>query len=308
MDSETKPSMIMKNTTAGIQCAGPRTLQPLSLIVTLLWGTVPGAGAATLVVPPGHDAVDGSAMYANEPPPPAGGRCQELYEAADFAAMIPKAGVIVKLALRPDRIVNAPRTVTLQNYQLRLSTTQRKPGGLSARFDDNLGPDATLVYSGDITWTTDGSGPANGPRAFDYVVDFQQPFVYNPKKGNLLVEWRVGNSPAGRPAFDAAMHSDGRTRLLWGNAINASAMEFSNAGRAVRQLTVESLQLAAWGQADSMSLQVTGPAAWSGRVQRSTDLETWTDWFSLIFEAAPFETNDVSAATAPQQFYRVVMP
>ncbi len=262
--------------------------------------------AATLVLPPDCAGVDGNSMYANTAPPATGGRCQELYTASCFAGV--KAGVVVRMACRPDRTVTAPRTVVLRGYELRLSTTQRAPGGLSSRFDDNLGPDATLVFSGDITWNTDGSGAAAGPRGFDYVVNFQHPFVYDPTKGNLLLEWRVADSPQGQPAFDAQLHSDARIRLLWGNSSTAAVANFSNEGVAVRQLTVEPLKLAIRLETNAVDLVVTGPPGWNGLVQRSSDLETWADWFGLTFETTPCQTNDLSAVAPQGQFYRLLMP
>ena len=45
------------------------------------------------------------------------------------------------------------------------------------------------MYSGPIRWETDGAGPPEGPRGFDYVVDFQDAFPYDPSGGrSLLVE------------------------------------------------------------------------------------------------------------------------
>jgi hypothetical protein len=277
-------------------------------VLALLCLAGSGVGAATLVVPPNFDAADGSDMYADTPPPSSGCRFQEVYTAAYFTNTMSQPALLVRMACRPDRTVTTPREVVLLNYELRFSTTQRGPGSLSSRFDDNLGADTTLVFSGDLTWSTLGAGPAQGPRAFDYVVPFQHPFMYDPSKGNLLVDWRVGNSPQGRPAFDAHLFSDGKTRLCYGASANASTAIFSNAGLAIRQLTVEPLALTIQRGSESVNLTVTGPAGWSGRVQRSPDLTTWTDWFGLTFEAAPYQTNDLSAAAEPQQFYRLAMP
>jgi len=276
----------------------------LTLTILGLAGSV--VEAATLVLPPDCEGADANSMYANTAPPAAGGRCQELYAASYFAGV--NAGVIIRMACRPDRLVTASRTVELRGYELRLSTTKRGPGGLSSRFDDNLGPDTTLVFTGDVVWTTDGDDAADGPREFDYVVPFQRLFLYDPSKGNLLVEWRVASSPAGHPAFDAQLHGDARVRLLWGNSSADVVADFSNAGMAVRQFTLEPLALAIRPEADAVSLVVTGPPGWSGIVQRSSDLETWTDWFGLTFAATPYQTNDLSAATPPRQFYRVTMP
>ncbi|MHC1767340.1 MAG: hypothetical protein AB9869_24195 [Verrucomicrobiia bacterium] len=298
----------MKNLTAGKRCAAVRSLRPLCLMLTILGLAESGGEAATLVVPLDFAAVDGNDLYADTPPPTSGCRVQEVYTAAYFTNMMSRPGVLVQMACRPDRLVTTPRTVVLRAYELRLSTTQRGPGSLSSRFDDNLGADTTLVFSGDLTWSTQGAGPSLGPRPSDYVIPFQYPFVYDPSQGNLLVEWRVGDSPEGRPAFDAHLFADGKIRLRYGASATASTSTFSNAGLAIRELTVEPLELAIWPDADAVNLVVTGPPGWSGRVQHSSDLETWTDWFDLTFEAAPYQTNDLSAATPPQQFYRVTMP
>ena len=34
-------------------------------------------------------------------------------------------------------------------------------------------------------------GPAGGPKDFDYHVDFEDGFVYDPNKGHLLLDWRT---------------------------------------------------------------------------------------------------------------------
>ncbi len=298
----------MKNLTGRNQCIGSMTLNSLCLALILLCLCAPGAETATLVVPPDFAAVDGNDMYADTPPPSTGCRFQEVYIAAYFTNLMPRPAVLVRMACRPDRTVTAPRQVELRSFELRLSTTQRGPGSLSSKFSDNLGPDTTLVFSGDVTWFTQGAGPTQGPRAFDYGIPFQQPFVYDPAQGNLLVEWRVANSPAGRPAFDAHLFPDGKTRLGYGASSSASTAVFSNAGVAIRELTVEPLELLIQRQTDAVHLNILGPPGWSGRVQRSSDFERWLDWFGLTFEAAPFETNDVPSSTGHRQFYRLALP
>jgi predicted alpha/beta superfamily hydrolase len=55
-------------------------------------------------------------------------------------------------------------------------------------------------------------------------------------------------------------------------------------------------------------LRVTGPAGLPGRLQRSTDLREWSDWQSVTFGSEPEEISDPQAATATQQFYRVIAP
>lgn len=280
----------------------------LGLCLVLLFPGPTGVDAATLVVPPEVAAVEANGLYADTPPPTTGCRFQEVYPSDYFTSLMSQPGILVRMACRPDRSVTVPRDVVLRNFELRLSTTQRGPGGLSSRFEDNLGTDTTLVFSGDLAWSTQGTGPAQGPRAFDYVIPFQHPFAYDPSEGHLLVDWRVGDSPAGRPAFDAHLFADGKTRLRYGASANASTAVFANAGVAVREWTIEPLHLGIGRGPDSVLLWLEGPPGWSGRVQRSMDFETWTDWFGLTFGTGPYQINDPSSVSVPYQFYRLVIP
>ena len=81
-------------------------------------------------------------------------------------------------------------TVSISDVVIQLSTTSAgadESGSLpSATFADNLGGDATTVYSGALTLTTAATGI--GAQPFDYTVSFSQPFLYDPADGNLLLD------------------------------------------------------------------------------------------------------------------------
>ncbi len=278
-----------------------------SLLLTCL--AAYGLQAGTVVAPPGCDLADGNDGVVSSPSPSLRG--QRLYSASFFTNMTPKAGVLVRMALRADRSVTTPRTVVMRNCEVRLCTTRRGPGAasaLSTRFDDNLGSDTTLVFSGDVSWTTQGDGPVGGPRAFDYIFPFQRPFLYDPAKGNLLIEWRIGDCGAAAPGYDAVSYADGQTRFLFASSPFASVANYFSAQVLVVQFNVEPLQLSIQPEAEGVKLVVAGPAGWNGHVQRSSNLETWKDWFGLTFETTPYRTNDVSSTTRPQQYYRLAMP
>ena len=55
-------------------------------------------------------------------------------------------------------------------------------------FADNIGTNVTTVFSGSLPLSSQYAGPAGGPKAFDMVVNFTTPFVYNPSSGNLLLD------------------------------------------------------------------------------------------------------------------------
>ncbi len=67
-----------------------------------------------------------------------------------------------------------------------MSTTDKD--NLTTVFDDNHGPDKTLVYDGEVTYPLLGSGPAGGPKDFADGPTLQTPFFYDPSMGNLVIE------------------------------------------------------------------------------------------------------------------------
>ena len=156
-----------------------------------------------LVVPPGFDNVEGDDLQLSSPPPPNGVRAQHVQPAPDFSGLPEGHNTIVSMSFRPDKTVTSFNTTNL-HFELRLSTTSAAPGTLSLTFADNVGTDETVVYSGPITWETDGAGgPPDGPRPFDYLIEFQTPFVYDPNQGNLLDDVRLSEVVGGPPTIDS---------------------------------------------------------------------------------------------------------
>ena len=94
---------------------------------------------------------------------------------------------ITGFAWRPDAdnglfdVVTGPAT-------FRLSTTAAEE--LSLTFADNTGDDEALVFQGALVWQHGSSGETTQP--FDFSVQFDQPFHYDPSlDGNLLLEFEV---------------------------------------------------------------------------------------------------------------------
>ena len=145
------------------------------------------AAASTLIVP--QDAIDqegpfsGPANFSAVP-----FRIQFLYPSEEFASRVAGRQVISGISLRPDFMVTEPRSVEYPQIRMMLSTTAQTIQTLSQVFDQNTGPDDTVVYDGDITLVTQAEGDPAGPRPFDYKFPFQQPFTYDPTQGNLLLE------------------------------------------------------------------------------------------------------------------------
>ncbi len=115
----------------------------------------------------------------------AAGRVHFLYPAVDFLSLPESHRIITGLSWRPDQSNSFTDPVSGPARFL-LSTTAAD--GLSTTFANNIGDDETLVFDGTVTWQTDTSGP--GPRDFDFVVQFDEPFSYDPSQGrNLLLEF-----------------------------------------------------------------------------------------------------------------------
>ena len=120
----------------------------------------------------------------------AGSHVQEIYASRLFAGPVSIDGFSFRAYPGAAPSFFFGNTVNISNAVIRLSTTQAgadESGSLpSADFADNLGMDATTVYSGALTLTTAATGM--DPQPFDYTVNFSTPFLYNPGAGNLLLD------------------------------------------------------------------------------------------------------------------------
>jgi RNA polymerase sigma factor (sigma-70 family) len=185
-----------------------RLLSALAIVLFGGWllefpgGYQSAAGATMLVVPNGLDDVEGNFDWTNPDmawPFPLGTRNQFFVPARHFESLSDSQRLITGYRHRPDRNLRSPRTVQYERVRVTLSTTDRTADNLSRTFQDNVGPDATVVYDGPLTFATSNLGSPDGPKEFDYVTDFDTPFRYDPDQGNLLisVQW------FGRADFDA---------------------------------------------------------------------------------------------------------
>jgi hypothetical protein len=152
------------------------------------------AAAPTMAAPLNTDVTNGGAFSDAQGPSPfrffgtGGSRAQTVYESRLFGNFDgPRA--ITAIAFRAF-LGSAPGaffgpTVAGTDVTVRLSTTARGESGplqLSTSFADNLGTDLTTVFTGPFSVTTTLAG------SFDYVLRLATPFVYDPSRGNLLLD------------------------------------------------------------------------------------------------------------------------
>ncbi len=115
-------------------------------------------------------------------------RFQQVFSASDFASLAGVPHQIVRYAFRPDGNFAGTTTTTYDDVQVFFSVTGQGPGQLSGRFDQNVQNDPVLVYDGALEVTSENVGPRGGPKEFDQIIELQNPFAYDPSKGNLLLE------------------------------------------------------------------------------------------------------------------------
>lgn len=151
------------------------------------------AGEIRIASPGAYVDQNGEGCFCGHSEPPY--RYQQVFPAADFAALGNRPHWIVAFGPRADESVTSPHTAHLPDNVIRLSTTGQKPSELGLSFDANHGSDVMEFYRGPLTMVADGAGP----REF-YQPDFSAgviPFLYDPRQGNLLFDFTAwqGESP-----------------------------------------------------------------------------------------------------------------
>lgn len=177
--------------------------------------------ASSLIVIPGANASargDSSNVYPFDFGPQLS-RYQQVYAASEFG---PGKRTITALRFRPTDNAQ-PFSITDPNVRIDLSTTSAAPDGLSPVFDNNTGADDVIVHDGPLSLSSANSGPVNSPGAFDVVIPLSTPFLYDPAKGNLLLQVRNFAGSPGQFPLDAQNTSgDSISRLLASGPFDAN--------------------------------------------------------------------------------------
>lgn len=184
----------------------------LVLISALMLAVSTPAGfAAVATIPPSAENVEGIGADCVFCVP---GREQVVYAAPLFPS---NPMVITEMRYRPDATLGGagPFSVTHSEIQVRMSTTSRSASQLDLDFSNNTGPDELLVYKGAWVYESQFSGPGSGPKAFDIHLKLQTPFIYDPIKGNLLVDLRNFGAPSSRTySMDGTVEGGHLGRIL----------------------------------------------------------------------------------------------
>jgi len=162
----------------------------LFLLSVFAMVVAPGAFADTVVIPNAQTSVEGGesntlpfgrTLFSNDPY-----RYQQVYNASGFGEQAAPI-TIDEIRFRPDSNNFFATTMTVGSIEVRLSTTQAAADGLDNDiFDNNIGSNPTLVYSGGLVWPIPTVTAA--PRPFELAIPLATSFEYDPSGGNLLLE------------------------------------------------------------------------------------------------------------------------
>jgi hypothetical protein len=127
-----------------------------------------------------------------------GSRVQQVYSSSFFSAPISLTSLSFRAYPGASASVFSGNAFSISNLVVRLSTTSHgdETGNtLSSTFASNVGANVATVYQGALSLATAANGM--GPQPFDYTINFQNAFVYDPSMGNLLLDVNVLGSVAG---------------------------------------------------------------------------------------------------------------
>jgi hypothetical protein len=170
--------------------------------------------AGTIVVP-GADAASVGSIGNDDPFDLADTnlssmRYQQVYASSQFSGPILITGMDFRVAA-----LFSGFSSTLSSIQIDLSTTSAAVDHLDETFSNNVGSDDTVVFAkGALALSGSAGGPAGVAKAFDVHIGFSTPFIYDPAKGNLLLDVRNFDGGSSGPLDSDQSNTDSVSRLV----------------------------------------------------------------------------------------------
>jgi hypothetical protein len=193
------------------------TLRPCAVLLT---ATSFALHAAPIVLPGPLSGTEAGSSDSSPLGVDAQQRFQQVYGASMLTGLISPGSILTGLTFRLDRAATALPAQTVNNYEIRLSTSRNAPGSLSTTFASNRGSDEVIVRSGPLIITT-GAFPSGGsPNGFGFMIQFTVPYVY--RGGDLLVEIAQDGFPAGGRYVDADYVTSYLAQTAFGTTYNAT--------------------------------------------------------------------------------------
>ncbi len=168
------------------------------LLLALSLALVPAPSpAATTIVPAANSNSEGSQLnggpFSGDVLCSDGAHYQQLYSGGEIGI-----NSISAISFRLDSFQAAPGPTSFPGVTVTLSSTSATHASLSTTFADNVGADATVVFSGnlDVDPTVSGS-----PNPFDFTIDFATAFGFAGPSANLLLDIVVDNCWQDSPIY-----------------------------------------------------------------------------------------------------------
>lgn len=145
-------------------------------------------------------------------------RLQQVYSKLDFEHLGEGPYTITRIDWRPDLSMDPTIDYPSENFLMNFATTLADPAAnanpLDPAFANNIAGNLKTVFDGPVTLTTANDGPINGPKEFDYGLDFETPYIYDPADGNLLMDLFVTNGE-GPLLLDWMVEPTDTTGFIW---------------------------------------------------------------------------------------------
>jgi hypothetical protein len=197
-------------------------------------GTLSPARAGSIIAPDGYQSTAGNDVGRINVVQ----RFLEVIDASQFSTLTSPV-LITAITYRPSPSQASPATQTVDGL-LYLSTAQRQASDLSPVFTDDVGRDSTLVASGTKTLTTENLPGPGDTKAFDIVVTFSTPFLYNPANGGLALDFWFLNFSAPSIALDA-VQDDPAVGTVFASPPDAPSGEVSSRFGDIVQFTFQTV-------------------------------------------------------------------
>lgn len=226
-------------------------LSAVAAVSALTLVAAPSAHAADIIVGANPGQSGGSNNFMPfDLPAGVSQRYQQFYSSAAFgSAPVTLYGIKFRLAT-DGGTPGAAFDATIPNITINLSTAALDLGAASLTFANNVGADNQTVFDGPLHLSSNASpkAPGTGPQPFDVLIEFENPFTYDPAQGDLLLD--VFNFSGGQTGlFDYVTGgSDVLTRVVGpqGNVNAPSAFFQQKAGLVTAFATAPVPEPATW--------------------------------------------------------------
>lgn len=153
------------------------------LTCLLILGLARVLSAATVVIPSAFTHMEGNSNALD--PNNNLTHLQQLFGSDLFPG---NPVLITEIDFRP-HFVSGPRSWTIPNIKISLSTTPLTPASMTGVFANNFGSNSTVVYNGSLSLSSSFTSADGGAtKTFDIRVPLMTPFLYDPSKGSLLLD------------------------------------------------------------------------------------------------------------------------